>query len=112
MNNKTQKVSPWDEYFKKTEELTKKAEALVKERITGTRKGLPDEQNYKHSFRVRDIVSASHHWDDPDYDLFIAALLHDIVEDGGVTFDELKEMDFSKRTSRRQHHTHDAHGND
>lgn len=98
MNNKPQKVSPWDEYFKKNEELIKKAEALVRERITGTRKGLPDEQNYRHSFRVRDIVSECHHWDDPDYDLFIAALLHDIVEDGKVTFDELQNMGFSDRT--------------
>lgn len=98
MDNKLQEISPWDEYFKKNEELTKKAEALVKERITGARKGLPDEQNYQHSFRVRDIVSECHHWDDPDYDLFIAALLHDVVEDGKVTFDELQKMEFSDRT--------------
>ncbi len=83
---------------KKYEELTKKAEALVRERIKGTRKGLPEELNYLHSFRVRDMVSSCHHWDDGDYDLFIAALLHDVVEDGGVSFEELNKMGFSDRT--------------
>lgn len=75
-----------------------KAETLVKERILGTRKGLPDELNYRHSFRVRDMVSLFHHWDNPDYDLFIAALLHDIVEDGGVSFEELGKNGFTDRT--------------
>ncbi|MCR4314190.1 MAG: hypothetical protein NUV84_03015, partial [Candidatus Uhrbacteria bacterium] len=91
-------ISPWQEYWDTCDKLTKKAEDLVRERIKGTRKGLPDEQNYLHSFRVRDAVSASHHWDDPDYDLFIAALLHDIVEDGGISFEELEKMGFTKRT--------------
>ena len=90
--------SPWSAYWKQCDELTNKAESLVKERILGTRKGLPDEQNYAHSFRVRDMVSACHHWDDPDYELFNAALLHDIVEDGGVTLEELKDMGFTDRT--------------
>lgn len=80
------------------EELTTKAEALVKERITGTRKGLPDQPNYLHSYRVRDLVSDHHHWDDPDFDLFLAALLHDIVEDGETTLEELKSLGFSDRT--------------
>lgn len=98
MKNNSNQDSPWTAYWKKCYELTGKAEGLVKERIKGTRKGLPDEANYAHSFRVRDIVSKCHHWDDPDHDLFIAALLHDIVEDGGVTIKELKKMDFSDRT--------------
>jgi hypothetical protein len=96
--NNTNQDSPWTAYWKKCDELKIKAETLVKERIKGTRKGLPDEPNYLHSFRVRDMVSSCHHWDDGDYDLFIAALLHDIVEDGGVSFEELKQMDFSDRT--------------
>lgn len=78
--------------------LTARAELLVKERIQGFRKGLSEEANYLHSYRVRDMVSRDHHWDDPDYDLFLAALLHDAVEDGGVTFAELGEMGFSDRT--------------
>ncbi len=78
--------------------LQDKAEELVRERITGTRKGLPDELNYLHSFRVRDIVSKCHHWDDPDFDLFLAALLHDVVEDGGVSLKDLGNMGFSDRT--------------
>jgi|GEM_PF-881379 len=96
--NNSKNISPWQEHWDTCDKLTKKAEDLVRERIKGTRKGLPDEQNYLHSFRVRDIVSTSHHWDDPDYDLFIAALLHDVVEDGGVSFEELEKMGFTKRT--------------
>lgn len=79
------------------ENLTKKAEELVRERIKGTRKGLPDEPNYQHSFRVRDLVQDCP-LDERSGDLFIAALLHDIVEDGGMTFEQLKVAGFSKRT--------------
>ena len=79
-------------------EMTTKAEALVKSCIKGTRKGLSDESNYLHSYRVRDLVSKHHHWDDPDYDLFLAALLHDVIEDGDVRVDELRTMGFSERT--------------
>ena len=61
--------------------LKQKAEDLVREKIKGSRKGLLNEPNYLHSFRVRDIVMHCHHWDDGDYDLFLAALLHDVVED-------------------------------
>lgn len=89
---------PLGEYYKRCDERMDKALALVKERIQGTRKGLPDELNYLHSFRVMDMVSAHHHWDDPDYHLFTAALLHDIVEDGGVSFEELENMGFTART--------------
>lgn len=88
----------WTEHYEKMWALTEKAEALVKDRIKGTRKGLPDQPNYLHSFRVRDLVIECHHNDDPDHDLFIAALLHDVIEDGGVTYQELEEMGFSART--------------
>jgi (p)ppGpp synthase/HD superfamily hydrolase len=74
------------------------AQSLVKEKITGERKGLPGELNYTHSIRVHDLVSKLHHWDDPDWELFLAALLHDIVEDGGVSFTELADNGFSRRT--------------
>ena len=74
------------------------AENLVRARILGERKGMPGEQNYLHSFRVRDLVSKCHHWDDPEYDVFLAALLHDVVEDGGVSLDELRGMGFTERT--------------
>jgi len=84
----------WDEY----DRLEKVALALVKERISGHRKGLPDEMNYRHSVRVFETVKKLHHWDDPDLDMFLAALLHDIVEDGGVSLAELAEMDFSRKT--------------
>ncbi len=94
----TESTHSLSDYYAKCDELTKKAETLVKKHIKGTRKGLPDEQNYTHSFRVRDLVSTCHHWDDPDYDLFTAALLHDIVEDGGISFEELKNMGFTERT--------------
>ncbi len=74
------------------------AENFVKARILGERKGMPGEANYLHSFRVRDLVSKCHHWDDPEYDVFLAALLHDVVEDGGVTLEELRDMGFTDRT--------------
>jgi len=96
--NSDDKPQTLGEYYAYGEALMVKAEALVKERITGHRKGLPDEPNYLHSFRVRDRVLGGHHWDDGDYALFVAAMLHDIVEDGGVSLDELKDMGFVDRT--------------
>lgn len=85
------------EYNELTAKLTEKAKALVTERIAGTRKGMPDVQNYSHSFRVFETVRSLHHWDDPDEEMFIAALLHDVVEDGGVSLQELDDMGFTKR---------------
>lgn len=84
----------YDEY----ESLEVKAKKLVKEKILGKRKGLEDELNYEHSFRVFEIVKKLHHWDDPDFELFLAALLHDIVEDGNISFEELLDIGFSGRT--------------
>ncbi len=84
----------WDEY----ERLLPIAQKIVKERIKGERKGLQGEMNYMHSFRVNEMVSKLHHWDDPDLELFLAALLHDIVEDGKTSFEELVELGFSRRT--------------
>lgn len=82
----------------KEDALIQKAMTLVKERIQGERKGLPGEPNYKHSIRVYEKVSELHHWDDPDMEMFLAALLHDIVEDGNTSYRELVDMGFSRKT--------------
>ncbi len=83
------------DHFEKMEPI---ALALVQEKIKGTRKGLPGEHNYMHSIRVYEKVKELHHWDDPDFELFLAALLHDIVEDGDVSFEELVALGFTGRT--------------
>jgi len=88
-------LAEYNEYFEKMEPIAK---ALVQEKIKGERKGLPGEYNYMHSLRVCDAVKRLHHWDDPDLELFLAALLHDIVEDGGVSFEELVALGFTGRT--------------
>lgn len=88
------RTQPADEYKR----VSPIAESLVKERIQGNRKAMENDPNFMHSFRVSEIVQKLHHWDDPDYELFLAALLHDIVEDGNVSFEELVEMGFSDRT--------------
>lgn len=80
-----------------TDKLKALAHSLVKERIHGERKGLPDEMNYMHSVRVNEMVSSLHHGDDPDVEMFIAALLHDIIEDGNTSLEELVEMGFTRR---------------
>ncbi len=85
------------DFYAETDKLTVLAKSLVKERIKGERKGLPDELNYMHSMRVNETVSSLHHWDDPDVEMFISALLHDIVEDGNTSLEELVEMGFTRR---------------
>jgi (p)ppGpp synthase/HD superfamily hydrolase len=69
-----------------------KAIALVKERITGHRKGLPDVPAYKHSLRVGELLRKQ---DGYDSNSALAGLLHDIVEDGGVSLEELKTRGFN-----------------
>ena len=78
--------------------LIPRAKALVKTRIKGQRKGIKAEPNYTHSLNVYKTVDKLHHWDYQDYNLFMAALLHDVVEDGGVSFEELVQMGFPKKT--------------
>jgi len=85
------------DFYAETDKLTILAHSLVKEKIHGERKGLPDELNYMHSVRVNETVSSLHHWDDPDVEMFISALLHDIVEDGNTSLEELVEMGFTRR---------------
>lgn len=75
-------------------DLLGKAQTLVKSRIKGQRKGLPEDPAYAHSFRVLQRLQANK-CEEP---VQLAGLLHDIVEDGEITFDELKSMGFSERT--------------
>ena len=65
--------------------LLNQAEMLVKNQIKGTRKGMPDVPNHTHSFRVAKLLKAYGF----DESVQLAGLLHDVVEDGGVTFTEL-----------------------
>jgi len=67
------------------------AELLVKERITGFRKGTTDVPNWTHSLRVRDALQ-KHGFSE---DVIMAGLLHDIVEDGNTSLEQLKELGFS-----------------
>lgn len=78
--------------------LLGKAQTLVKQKITGHRKGLPNIPTYTHSFRVLELVKKHKIDDETAEDIQLAALLHDAVEDGGVTFEELIDMGFSERT--------------
>lgn len=73
--------------------LFETAEILVRERIPGSRKG-SDEPAYIHSLRVGEKIKKLGFNDD----VVLAAMLHDIIEDGGVTADELSRYGFSHRT--------------
>ena len=66
---------------------------LVQTKITGHRKGLPDVPAYQHSIRVSEAIST---WSGADDETILAALLHDVVDDGGVSFEELRSMGFSE----------------
>lgn len=68
------------------------AERLVKERIAGFRKGTTDVPNWMHSLRVRDALQ-KHGFSE---DVIMAGLLHDIIEDGNTSLEELKEIGFSE----------------
>lgn len=72
---------------------TQIAESLVQSRIQGFRKGTTDVPNWTHSFHVRDALVK---FGFPE-EVCLAGLLHDIVEDGDVTFDELRTQGFSER---------------
>lgn len=68
------------------------ARLLVAERITGTRKG-SDEPAYIHSTRVSDALARFGYSEE----VVIAGMLHDIVEDGATSFDELRAFGFTER---------------
>jgi (p)ppGpp synthase/HD superfamily hydrolase len=70
------------------------ATELVKTRIIGHRKGLPDMPMYLHSIRVGEVLEAQ----GCSEDVTLGGILHDVVEDGEVTLDELKALGFSDRT--------------
>ena len=53
------------------------------------RKGIAAEPYVNHLIEVAELVSAAD--PEPDTDLVIAALLHDTIEDAGVTEEELRE---------------------
>ncbi|MFH1766830.1 MAG: HD domain-containing protein [Patescibacteria group bacterium] len=63
------------------------AEKLVKERIIGTRKGL-ETPSCEHSIRVSKKLEELGY----DSNIVLAGLLHDIIEDGDTTLEELKEL--------------------
>ena len=69
-----------------------KAEDLVRNNIKGHRKGLPDVPAYEHSFRVAELIRKQ---TKRISDASLAALLHDIVEDGGISLEELKKRGFN-----------------
>ncbi len=73
-------------------DIWERAEDLVKSKITGHRKGLPDVPAYEHSIRVGVLLRKQDGWVS---NLALAALLHDIVEDGGVSLEELKKRGFN-----------------
>lgn len=72
--------------------LEKLAEELVSTRIPGQRKGM-DRPAYMHSFHVRDLLRAAGEGDD----VCLAGLLHDIVEDGATSLEDLRNDGFSER---------------
>lgn len=72
--------------------LLEQARLLVAERIPGTRKG-SDEPAYIHSTRVSDALARFGFSEE----VVIAGMLHDIVEDGATSFDDLRGFGFSER---------------
>lgn len=78
-----------------TPNLEERAEQLVRTRIQGTRKGskIPA---YRHSINVAGTLRRHGYQEDT----IVAGMLHDVVEDSPVTFDELVNMGFSERTLR------------
>ncbi len=81
-----------------TPSLEEKAIRLVTERITGHRSGLPHIPTSTHSLRVYGLVKEWSVTMQLSTDCGLAALLHDILEDGGVTTQELAVEGFTART--------------
>jgi len=69
---------------------------LVKSKIWWTRKGTDDIPNYEHSLRV--YKSLKKHGFDENTQM--AWLLHDIIEDGWMSLEELRELGYSDNTLR------------
>ncbi len=68
------------------------ARVLVSERIPGTRKGSA-EPAYLHSWRVGDALAQFGYAEE----VVVAGTLHDVVEDGDVTFEDLRTQGFSSK---------------
>ncbi len=84
---------PVAKYVKNARALGMLAEKLVQERILGNRKGTSDVPNYTHSLRVaKSLINAGCSWE-----VRIAGLLHDVVEDGKTSLQELVELGFPPR---------------
>jgi GTP diphosphokinase / guanosine-3',5'-bis(diphosphate) 3'-diphosphatase len=76
-------------------DLLEKAEALVQQSIGGQRKG-STEPSWLHSARV--AAALSHHGFSED--VVLAGWLHDVVEDGGISLEDLQTQGFSARVVR------------
>ncbi len=66
---------------------------LVSQRIPGVRKG-STEPAYHHSLRVAERLTRHGY----AQDVVLAGLLHDIVEDGETSLENLRELGYSERT--------------
>ncbi len=75
--------------------LIQRARMLVKDRIPGRRIG-QEAELFLHSWRVGDLLR-EHGFSE---EVQIAGLFHDITEDGGVSFDELKAFGCSEHVCR------------
>lgn len=75
------------------ETYSQRAEKLVKFRIRGPRKGAKNEPASAHSLRVGELIQKHGYGEE----VIIAAILHDIVEDGGMTFVQLVAKGYTPR---------------
>jgi len=76
-----------------TQSLFDIAHNLVQTRIPGTRKG-SDVPAWTHSVRVHDLLKDT----GAPEEVCLAGLLHDIVEDGETSLEDLSSLGFSDRT--------------
>lgn len=74
--------------------LIDRAIELVCRRIPGLRKGTTDEPAFRHSLRVGELLT----WNGFADEVMLAGYLHDVVEDGGVTYQELADAGYPPRT--------------
>lgn len=72
--------------------MLKKARQLVKDSIPGNRTG-SDEPAYLHSWRVGEKLN-EHGFSE---EVVVAGILHDVIEDSEVTYDDLREYGFSEK---------------
>ena len=75
------------------------AHFAAEKHATQKRKGKSGEPYVNHLLEVAQLISAS--IPEPDSNLLIAALLHDVIEDAGVTKDELAHRFGADAVNRR-----------